>query len=82
MEKKEEETTEIKPEYVKRNLNSTLINGYDKLLFLAGSVHAMGATSNGLDEPDCMVLETYLMDIATDLQEGSKTLEGFDLVSK
>jgi len=78
MEKKEEETIEVKPENVKRNLNSTLTQSYEKLLFLAGNAH----NSGGLDEPDCMVLETYLMDIATDIQEGSKILEKFDLVSK
>ena len=78
MEKKEEETIEVKPEYVKRNLNSTLTQSYEKLLFLAGNAH----NSGGLDEPDCMVLETYLMDIARELEEGSRTLDNFDLVAK
>ena len=72
------ETIKIGAKNSKGNLNFTLDRCYERLLFLSGSVHAM----DGLDEPDCKVLEGYLMDIARDIEKGSKILEDFDFVSK
>ena len=64
MAKNKEETIEVKPEYVKRNLNSTLTQSYEKLLFLAGNAH----NSGGLDEPDCMVLEPSSISLAMSIR--------------
>ncbi|HUV58511.1 MAG TPA: hypothetical protein VMW09_00170 [Desulfatiglandales bacterium] len=70
------------PEDFKRNLNSVLNNSYDRLLFLSKGIHTIGESGEGILDKDCVVLEDYLMDIARELEEGSKTLDNFDLVAK
>jgi len=79
MEKKEEETEAMAN---KTNLESILVDSYDRLMFLSKSIRALGEDEEKLGEPDCVVLKDYLFDVAKDIEEGSRILEGFDLVSK
>jgi len=76
------ETIKVGAEDSKENLDRILVNTYDRLLFLSKVFFSFGESGEDIQEPDCKVLESYLMDVGREIEKGSKILEDFNFVEK